>query len=620
MRPISSADEERRRTPSGRGFRPYGTRKLTGKTRTPAVEQAKPPLRLASGLRTALQAGYSAADFRADLAGGIVVGVVAVPLSMALAIASGVPPQYGLYTAIIAGALIALLGGTRCSVSGPTAAFVVLLAPISARYGLGGLVLASFLAGWILILLGIARLGRLIEFVPHPVTTGFTAGIAVVIATLQFKDLLGLQPAQNPDHFLERVGVLVQSLPTAHWRDFSIGIATLAVLLLWPRVTRKVPAPVVALTSAGLAAALLHHFLSDFDVATINSRFSYVVGNDVLQGIPSIPPLPIAPWSLPGADGEPLPWSIGMFRELAAPAFAIAMLSAIESLLCAVVADGMTGSKHDPDVELVAQGIGNVVAPLFGGFAATAAIARTATGIRAGARSPIAPIVHAAFVLLSIVFLAPVLGYLPMSALAALLLVVAWNMSDAKHFAHIVRVAPRADTIVLLTCFLLTIVFDMVISVTVGVLLAAVLFMRQMAEISSVTKRDGKHPQLIAPLPPGVLLYEIAGPLFFGAAERAAGALQAAVGRGKAVILYMGGVPTMDVTGLVALETAIHKLQKTGTLVVLAGVQAGPRRVMENAGLHPEPGRLSICRTLEEAEMLVRLVSPDYPAPAPEAA
>jgi SulP family sulfate permease len=344
------------------------------------------------------------------------------------------------------------------------------------------------------------------------------------------------------------------------------------------------------------------------------------VGDQTLQGIPSIPPLPIAPWTLPGADGEPLQWSIAMFRELAGPAFAIAMLCAIESLLCAVVADGMTGSRHDPDVELIAQGVGNVVAPVFGGFAATAAIARTATGIRAGAKSPIAPVIHALFVLLSIVLLAPILGYLPMSALAALLLVVAWNMSEIKHFVHIVHVAPRADTVVLLTCFLLTIVFDMVVSVTAGVLLSALLFMRQMAELSSVTIRDGKHPQLVAPLPPGVLLYEIAGPLFFGAAERAAGALHAAVGRGKAVILYMGGVPTMDISGLVALETAVRKLQKTGALVVLAGVQPGPRKVMENAGLHPEPGKLSICRTLEEAEMLVRLVSPEHPAPTPEAA
>lgn len=554
--------------------------------------------RPAAALRHALRHGYGREDLRADLMAGIVVGIVALPLSMALAVASGVAPQHGLYTAIVAGALIAGLGGSYVQVSGPTAAFVVLLAPISAQWGLGGLALATFMAGLILLGMGAARLGGLIRFVPYPVTTGFTTGIAVVIATLQLKDFLGLTVPRMPEHYLERVAALFRALPTAQLDDLAAGVFTLALLLLWPRLLRKakrqVPAPLVALSVATVGAALLARWLPGFDVATIASRFG---------GIPQLPPQPVIPWHLPGPDGRPLGLSLDLLRDLAPSAFAIAMLGAIESLLSAVVADGMTGGSHDPDAELLAQGTGNLVAPFFGGIAATGALARTATNIRSGARSPFAAIVHSAFVLLSVLLLAPALGFLPMASLAALLLVVAWNMSEVKHFAHALRVAPRSDVLVLVTCFGLTMVFDMVVSVTVGVVLAALLFMRRMAEVSEGHVVQ-KHP-LLEGLPRDILVYEVAGPLFFGAAQKAMSALQRVPSGIGVVILDLSSVPAMDATGLVSLESAVGRLHSLGIFVVLAGVRSQPLRVLARSGIRRR-GKLAVYRTLESSVAAAR--------------
>ncbi|HEX5012325.1 MAG TPA: C4-dicarboxylic acid transporter DauA [Planctomycetota bacterium] len=552
---------------------------------------ARQPLRLAAALRERLAEGYRGADLRADLMAGAVVGIVALPLSMALAIASGVPPQYGLYTAIIAGALIALLGGTRTNVSGPTAAFVVVLSPISARFGLSGLVLASFMAGGLMLAMGWLRLGRLIQFIPHPVTTGFTAGIAVVIAMLQVKDLLGLHVAVMPEHFLERLAALVGALPTWRAPDLAVGAGTLLLLVVWPRVTRRVPGPLIALAAAGAAAWALATWAPGLSVDTIATRFSAVADGVLEHGIPRTPPHFVLPWLLPGPDGSPVPLSLNLLRALMGPALAIALLGAIESLLCAVVADGMAGTRHDPDVELVGQGLGNIVAPFFGGFAATGAVARTATAIRAGARSPLASFFHALFVLAAVLALAPALSWLPMAGLAALLIHVAWGMCDARHFAHIVRVAPRSDVAVLLTCFSLTVVFDMVVAVSVGIVLAALLFMREMAEIAGARPLEGEHHHF-KDLPPGVIVYEITGPLFFGAAEKAALAIARSGGRGsvRAVVLDMEDVPAMDVTGLVALESAIGKLRGIGITVVLAGVRSQPSSVLRRGGVQPRPG------------------------------
>lgn len=571
-------------------------------------------LRVASALRNTLRGGYGAQGFKSDLLSGLVVGVVALPLSMALAIATGVPPQHGLYTAIVAGGLIAALGGSPTQVSGPTAAFVVVLVPISAKYGIGGLLLATCLAGVILFLMGAARLGRLMSFVPYPVTTGFTAGIGVVIATLQLKDFLGLRVDHMPEHYFGKIEALAAALPTARIPDLAIGAGTLAILIAWPRITRRLPAPLVALGVATIAAFALSKLIPGFRVDTIGSRFSYVSDGVTHPGIPRLPPLPILPWNLPGPGGAPMGLTFDLIRELTPSAFAIAMLGAIESLLSAVVADGMAGTKHDPDGELVAQGIGNMVAPFFGGFAATGAIARTATNIRSGGRTPIAAIIHAIFVLVAVIALAPVLSYLPMASLAALLLVVAYNMSEVKHFIHVIRVAPKSDAFVQLTCFTLTVVFDMVVSVTAGVLLAAVLFMRRMAEISGAKVIDDPHTHgLRRPLPRGVVLYEIAGPLFFGAAQAAMGALDHIAEGTRVVILDFEGVPAVDATGLVNLESALDRLQRDKTFVILAGVQAQPAKVLQKAGIEEEEGKIALCATVNDALELAQSLRDNSP-------
>jgi len=357
----------------------------------------------------------------------------------------------------------------------------------------------------------------------------------------------------------------------------------------------------VALVVGASAAAFAARFVPDFDAATIASRFEYSVHGSVGHGIPPLPPLPVWPWSLPGHDGRPIGLSFALVRELMPAAFAIAALGAIESLLSAVVADGMTGRKHDPDAELMAQGTGNVAAPFFGGFAATGAIARTATNVRSGARSPIAAFVHAAVVLLAVLLVAPVLGWLPMASLAALLLFVAWNMAELDHFAHMLKVAPRSDVAVLLTCFFLTVLFDMVVAVSVGVVMAALLFMQRMAEVSEVRLVDAHPLGLTRPLPKGVIAYEIAGPLFFGAAQKAMAALQSVDKAVRVVILDLRSVPMLDATGLVGLESAFERLNRAGVLVVIGGAQPQPLRTMARAGWGDRKGRITVYGSFDRA-------------------
>jgi sulfate permease, SulP family len=557
-------------------------------------------LRPGAALRDSLREGYGLASLRADLLAGAVVGVVALPLSMALAIAVDVPPQHGLYTAIVAGAAIALLGGSRVQVSGPTAAFVAVLAPITATYGVGGLLLATLMAGAILIVLAVSGLGKLIELVPYPVTTGFTAGIGIVIAILQVRDALGLTVAAWPESALEKAVELARALPTARAADAGIAALTLAILLLWPRVQKSIPAPLIALSAAAVAAALLARYAPDLAVATIRDRFSTEIGGVVVDGIPRMLPQPVLPWRLPGPDGAPLELSWELVRALLPAAGAIAVLGAIESLLSAVVADGMTRRQHDPDAELLGQGLGNLVAPFFGGIAATGAIARTATNVRSGARTPIAAITHSAVLLLSVLALAPLLGYLPMSALAALLLVVAWTMSDAPHVARTLRTAPRSDVAVLLVCLALTVVFDMVLAIGVGVVLAALLFMRRMAAVSSVRVLGEHHPEADRPVPPGMLVYEVAGPLFFGAAARAMRALATTSAHVRVVLIDLRAVPAMDATGQVNLASAVERLRHAGISVVIAGIASQPLRTLLRAGWQRRGERLAIHRSFEQ--------------------
>jgi sulfate permease, SulP family len=538
----------------------------------------------AAALRAVLREGYSPGELRGDVLAGLIVGVVALPLAMALAIAVGAPPQHGLYTAIVAGAIIAALGGSRVQVSGPTAAFVVILAPIHARFGLGGLLVSGALAGAMLVAMGLLRMGRLIQFVPHPVTTGFTAGIATVIAGLQLKDLLGLAPTRTPDQFFERMGSLWEARSTASGWELLVGAVTLALLIALPKLTKRIPGPLVALPVAAGLAYLLGRLVPGLHLNTIATRFHYDAGGVVMPGIPRLPPSPVLPWSTLAT-----PFDLAMLRALMPGAFAIAMLGAIESLLSAVVADGMARTRHDPDAELVAQGIGNLVAPFFGGIPATGAIARTATNVRNGGRSPVAALVHSATVLVAVLAAAPLLGWLPMSGLAALLVLVAYNMSELKHFVHTLRVAPRSDVAVLLTCFGLTVSFDMVIGVSVGMVLAALLFMRRMAEVTQARAFEGTHPAL-PPIPAGVIVYDVSGPLFFGAAERAMSALGQIGDRARAVVLRLDDVHAIDATGLVALDSALDQLAVHHVIAVLSGLHDQPRKALERAGVPQRPG------------------------------
>jgi SulP family sulfate permease len=549
--------------------------------------------------RQVLAAGYSLQALRGDLAAGLTVGIIAIPLAMALAIAVGVAPQHGLYTVLVAAPLIALCGGSRFNISGPTAAFVVILLPITQQFGLGGLLLCSMLAGLILIALGLLRAGRLIEFVPYPVTLGFTAGIGIVIAVLQIKDLLGLRLDGAPQHFLDQLALLGQALPDFRPGDALTAAVSLATLLLWPRLVPRVPGHLVALAVGVLAALLLE--AAGLPVATLGERFSYSLDGVSQPGIPPFLPAFAWPWQLPGPDGQPLVLSFELIRQLLAPAFAIAMLGAIESLLCAVVADGMTGSKHDPNGELLGQGLGNLVAPLFGGITATAAIARSAANVRAGAYSPLAAIVHAGVVLLAMLLLAPLFSYLPMASLAALLLVVAWNMSEPHHVLHTLRIAPRSDVLVLLTCLALTVLFDMVLAVGVGLLLAAGLFIKRMSELTDAQPLPRQQLALLGELPDGVLAYSIRGPLFFGAAEKALSVLRRFNPGVKVVVVEMSAVPLLDMTALAALENVLRDYRQQGVSLVLSGASANLRLKLRRAGIRREPGVLAFARDLAQA-------------------
>lgn len=546
--------------------------------------------------------GLSAEALRTNLVAGLTVGVIALPLSMALAIAVGVPPQHGLYTAIIAGIFIALAGGSKVNISGPTAAFVVVLLPIVQQFGLGGLLLAGMLAGIMLILMGLARLGRLIEVVPYPVTVGFTSGIAVVIGILQIKDLLGLPIAALDGHFLDKIGLILQALPGFRWQEALIGLLTLVVLVSWGRRKSRIPGHLVALFIGTLAALLLAQLGDEFTVATIGSRFQYLQDGITGNGIPPFLPAFAWPWQQPGPAGNTLGLSFDLFHQLIGPAMTIAMLGAIESLLCAVVADGMSGKKHNPNDELIGQGIGNIIAPLFGGIPATAAIARTAASIRAGATMPLAAVVHGLFILAAILFLAPYLSYIPMSALAALLVMVAWNMSEARNFLRILHIAPKEDVITLLTCFILTVVFDMVVAVGVGMGLAAMLFIRRSIRLTEIRRLADKeeHPHL-ENLPKEVTIYELNGPLFFGSAQKALTSITTVNPEVKAIIFDMTDVTMLDMSAIIVMEAIVSSLQQQGIGLVFNNLQ--PRLILKlrHLGARRKQGSVDFSRNIDEA-------------------
>ncbi len=551
-------------------------------------------------LKSCFTEQYTKQRFFKDLLAGITVGIIAIPLAMALAIASGVPPQYGLYTAVIGGFIIALLGGSRFSISGPTAAFVVLLFPIAEQFGLAGLLLATVMSGIILVLMSLLRLGRLIQYIPESITLGFTAGIGVVIATLQLKDFFGLNISEMPEHYWDKVATLVNSAPSAHWPSILVAGVTLAVMLLWPKLKLPVPAHLPAVVIGSLIGLYLNYH--GFVIDTIGSRFSYTLDDGTTGfGIPPVLPEFMFPWMQAGADGQPLGLSWSMVQALLPSAFAIAMLGAIESLLCAVVLDGMTNTRHSANSELLGQGIGNIVAPFFGGIPATAAIARSAANVKAGATSPISAMVHAAVVLLALVALTKILAYVPMSAMAALLLVVAWNMSEAPKAVHLLKTAPRSDILVFLVCFTLTVVFDMVIAISVGMVLAALLFMKEVAEMTRVRDISQTPRYVSGELPEGSKVLRVEGPLFFAAAENVFGEISALTSDCNTLVLQMDAVHLLDAGGLSAMTKLIQQCRHNGTRLLVCELQFQPLKTLAKAGVQPVEGVIKFFPTLDEA-------------------
>ncbi|EOE5643201.1 C4-dicarboxylic acid transporter DauA [Cronobacter sakazakii] len=524
---------------------------------------------------------YTVSRLSRDLIAGITVGIIAIPLAMALAIGSGVPPQYGLYTSAIAGIVIALSGGSRYSVSGPTASFVVILYPVAQQFGLSGLLVATLLSGIFLILFGLARFGRLIEYIPLPVTLGFTSGIGITIATMQIKDFFGLDIAHMPEHYLPKVAALAVALPGLNPGDAAIGIVTLGVLVFWPRLGIRLPGHLPALL-AGCAVMGVVHLLGG-NVATIGSRFHYLLADGTQgNGIPPLLPQLVLPWDLPGSS---FTLSLDSLRALLPAAFSMAVLGAIESLLCAVVLDGMTGTRHNANSELIGQGLGNLVAPFFGGITATAAIARSAANVRAGATSPVAAVFHALLVLLALLALAPLLSWLPLSAMAALLLMVAWNMSEAHKVIGLLRRAPKDDIVVMLICMSLTVLFDMVIAISVGVVLASLLFMRRVARMTRLAPLNVSVPE-------DVLAVRVTGPLFFAAAEGVFTPLLAQAAGKRVIVMQWDAVPVLDAGGLDALQRFIERLPD-GCELRICHLEFQPLRTLARAGVQPIPGRLA---------------------------
>ena len=541
-----------------------------------------PPTRtFAPKLVTTLK-GYTREQCVRDLTAGVIVGVVALPLSIAFAIASGVTPDRGLYTAIVAGFVISALGGSRVQIGGPTGAFVVIVYGIVQQYGIEGLTIATLMAGVLLIGFGVARLGSAIRFIPHPLITGFTSGIAVIIASGEIKDAFGLRMGAVPANFVDRLQLFGRYFGTINWSATGICVASIVVIMLWPRVSRRVPGPLIALLVTTVAAHLLH-----LNVETIGSRFGALAAQL---------PHPVVP-HVSYADAT----------RLVRPAFTIALLGAIESLLSAVVSDGMIGGQHRSNMELVAQGVANITSPLFGGIPATGAIARTATNIKNGGRTPIAGVMHAITVLLITLFFGRWAGLIPMATLAGILLVVAYQMSEWRVFRAELT-SPRSDVLVLIVTFALTVFVDLTVAIEVGMVLAAFLFMRRMASLATVRQVPGELLEEETGddlqthlLPKGVDVYEINGPFFFGAAETFRDTLTLVAGRPKVLILRMRRVPVIDATGLHALKDVVHRSRRDGTMVLLCEVQPQPLQALRRSVLIDEIGEEHMLPTLDAA-------------------
>lgn len=510
-----------------------------------------------------------------NLFAGLTVGIVALPLALAFAIASGAKPEQGLYTAIVAGLIVSILGGSRFQIAGPTGAFIVILLEISTKHGMAGLQMATIMAGIILVFLGMIKIGNIIKFIPNPVIVGFTAGIAVIIWVGQWNYFLGLPPVSG-DYFHQKLFHLFTILPNFHLPTTLFALLSLLLVLGSPRLIKSIPGPFIAM---GVATGLQYFFQFE-NIATIGSVFG---------GIPQ---------QLPKFELITFPFS--KVLELLGPAFTIALLGGIESLLSAVISDGMTGTKHHSNQELIGQGIANIVTPLFGGFAATAGIARTAINIRQGGTSPLAGITHALFLILIILYAAPLATYIPICTLAAILFIVAWNMSDLPHFMAMLQRAPRSDVFILLITFLLTVFADLVIAVNTGVILASLLFMRRMANSVAIQKLDQTTIQQelkdygLQRLPDEVMVYSIDGPFFFGAAKNFERTIQQIENKPKILVLRLGKVPFIDITGLQTLEEIINHLQKIGTQILICEANSLVYNKFVKAGLVEKLGAKNI--------------------------
>ena len=534
---------------------------------------------------------YTREQFIKDIIAGLIVAIIALPLSIALAIASGVNPEQGLYTAIIAGFFISFLGGSRVQIGGPTAAFVVIIYGIIAEHGIPGLIIATLLAGVMLILMGLFHFGDLIKFIPKTITIGFTLGIAIGIVVGQIKDFLGLNMGAVPAEFLTKLVAYSHNLGSINYITLAIGILALLIQIFWPKVSKKIPGSLVAIIVTTLLVAIFK-----LPVKTIGDLYT------IKAGLPSFS-MPVLSFSL--------------VREMILPAFTIAMLAAIESLLSAVVSDGMIGSKHKSNAELVGQGVGNILSALFGGIPATGAIARTAANVKNGGRTPVAGMVHALTLLLILLFLMPYASYIPMSCLAAILIIVGYNMSGWRTFVHIIKTAPKSDIAVLIITFLLTLFFDLVIAIEFGMVLAAFLFLKRMSDIAEVrqwtyigSSEDEKLSEDVdlKYVPKNTIVYEVFGALFFGAANVFTSFKHE---EGKNVlILRMRNVPVMDISGVEALEEILETCKKRNLTLILSHVNEQPYHAMEKAGFVEKIGSENICEnidaSLERAEKLAK--------------
>ena len=514
---------------------------------------------------------------KSNIFSGLTVGIIALPLSMALAIATGVPPQLGLYTAIAAGVFAAIFGSSKVNISGPTAAFIVILIPIVQEFGITGLLLCGLMSGIILIFVGLLKLGNLIELVPYPVTVGFTSGIAVVIATFQIKDFFGLTIENFSGSYVDKIVLLFNSFGTFNLYEFLTASATLAILIIWRKTKSKVPAALVALGFVTISVAYFNYKFG-LNISTINSTFTYDINGISGNGIPPIP----LQFSLPWGFLPPEQINIDLLLKLLPHSIAIAILGALESLLCAVISDAMTGNKTDPNKELIGQGIANIAVPFLGGIPATAAIARTVANINSGGTQKLSSIVHSLFILSSILFIAPYISYLPMAALSALLIMVAWNMSEVKHFFNILKTAPKDDIYVLLTCFSLTVLIDMQVAVAIGIGLASVLFIKRTIDLYSIELSSSNLEEHID-LPKNILIYDINGPMFFGAAQKALKTLLNINDEKNIVILDMKNVSMMDMTAIVALKSIVENFQSKDKKLIFSGLNQRVLKKLERA-------------------------------------